>query len=188
MKDKKRKTANKALLAGVVLVTLSPCVLINSGIANAASGSLSAIILAPVTVAQNVSGELIFGSFTVSNAIGTVNLDTANSRNVTGGVTDVPGAGIEQSGVLKLTGSGGVPIQVTMSGAPSASFTVSNGTSSMLIDNFNLVTAAGGNQATVTITVSSISGTFPIGATLNVKANQPAGTYVGTYSLTANYI
>ena len=55
----------------------------------------------------------------------------------------------------------------------------------MNVNAFNLVTNAGGTSETITL--AATPSTFPLGATLNVGAGQVAGTYTGTYTVSANY-
>jgi hypothetical protein len=137
---------------------------------------------AMLTIAITATVELNFGTMDVAGA-GTVVMNTTNGRSVTGGVTAITGAGLESSGVLSISGSTGLAIDLSMT---AASYSVSNGGgATMAVNNFNLVTNAGG--ATETITLTSNPTNFPFGATLNVGAGQAAGTYTGTFTVNANY-
>lgn len=77
--------------------------------------------------------------------------------------------------------------QVLVSVFPATATLTNGGGQTLTVNDFNLVTNAGGPTATVTI------GRFQpfdvdVGARLNLKSLQPAGTYTGSYTVTANYL
>lgn len=152
-------------------------------------GALVPLTLSPksahamITIVVTASVELNFGTIDVAGA-GTVVMNTADGRSVTGGVTAIGGAGLESSGVLSVSGSTGLAIVLSMS---AAAFSVSNGGGdTMSVNNFNLVTNANGPTRTVTMTTNPTL--YPFGATLNVGGGQAAGTYTGTFTVNANYL
>lgn len=57
------------------------------------------------------------------------------------------------------------------------SYTITNGTASMSVTDFNIINNGAGPTAVVTAPFVNI----PIGATLNVGGTQAAGTYNGTF-------
>ena len=67
---------------------------------------------------------------------------------------------------------------------------LTNGTQSMVIDNF-LLQVSGNPTAVPSITVSASPSspflTFGVGATLHVGATQAGGSYTGTYTINTNY-
>ena len=138
--------------------------------------------MAALSILVSVSVELHFGTLTDTGAGGTAVINTAGARSVTGSVSGIAGAGLESNGVFNVSGSTGVAIDVSMT-APT--FVVSNGGDNMNVNNFHLVTNAGGIHETITLGAGS--NTYPLGATLNVGAAQAAGTYTGTYTLSVNY-
>lgn len=178
----KGSNLSKALLMGTALVSLS------SYQANAATGtgSMSAIILTPIVVANQQT--LHFGSLTVGGTAGTVAVDTAGTRGApTGSVTAVTGAGLEQEGILRITAATGVVMDITMQAGPHTVDDVGAGVA-MVVDSFNLLTAAGGSgPVTASIVGPATFVDVPVGARLNVGANQLAGTYTGTYTVDVNY-
>ncbi len=136
-----------------------------------------------LSIAVSGTVDINFGSLTETGAGGTAVINTAGARSVTGAVTAVTGGGFVSEGVFSLSGSTGEAIEVSMAAGP---FTVSNGGGgTMVVDSFNLVTNAGGVMQTITLAVNP--STYPLGATLNVGAAQAEGTYVGNYTLNANY-
>jgi len=137
---------------------------------------------AMLTITVTATQDLNFGTLTATGA-GTARIDTAGGRTVTGGVTAIAGAGFETQSVIAITGSTGLPIDVSMT-APA--FTVNNGAGdTMTVNSFQIETAAGGSAQTITL--GATSSTFPIGGTLNVGASQAEGTYTGVFTFTANY-
>lgn len=64
---------------------------------------------------------------------------------------------------------------------------MTNGTGTVEVGNFNLVTANGGTKMTFTPTQNDYSFSIPIGATIKTLTGQVGGTYVGTTSIFASY-
>ena len=137
-----------------------------------------ALAATPITIVVSASQDLNFGTITAGTAGGTVVINTLGARSVTGTVTAVTGAGLEGQGTFNVSGSTGLAMDAT-------SFTISNGTDSMAVDNFNLLTNAGGTAGTITLVATS--STFPLGGTLNVGVGQANGTYTGTYTINVSY-
>lgn len=176
MTTKNGKNMSKALMMGTALVTLSAL----DAHAAPGTGSMSAVVLTPIVVAAPT--DINFGSITHAGVGGTVVVTPTGGRQAGGGPTQVVGLGNETFGVLSISGATGVNIDLAMT---ATSFAVSNGTATMAVNAFNIDVDAGGTAETITLTASP--GTVPIGATLNVGAAQAAGTYTGTYNLTAGY-
>lgn len=64
---------------------------------------------------------------------------------------------------------------------------LTNGSQTVMVNNFNLLTAKGGTKFTFTPTQGSFSFTIPVGATLQTRTGQVSGTYVGSNRLFASY-
>lgn len=138
---------------------------------------------AQVTIAVSATVDLNFGSLTETGGGGTLTVNTAGARAVTGTVTDIAGAGFESQAMISVSGSTGLAIELSLAAGP---YTVSNGGGdTMVVNNFNLATVAGGSSQTITLAVATEI--FPMGATLVVSAGQAAGVYTGSYSIVANY-
>lgn len=183
--NKVRKSL-KTLTTGAAIISLSASSLMAVKKAHAATGTgaASAILLSPIDIDQTISGTLNFGSFAIVGS-GTAQVDTANSRTTTGSLVPIGGAGLQQRGLLTLSALTNVPIEVSFLGAPGATFTVSNGTSTMIIGDFNIGTPTAGDQVTLSITASPIN--IPVGARLFAGPTQAAGTYTGNYTIIMNY-
>ncbi|MEM7651143.1 MAG: DUF4402 domain-containing protein [Pseudomonadota bacterium] len=128
-------------------------------------------------LAQNVTciEPLVFGEIITCGAAGTVTVRPDNTS--TSSCVTVGGAP-QSRGRCFITQSGGIrSIQVTVS----SSGTVNSGGDSMNVNAVNIVTNSGGTSTTFTAPFFDL----PIGATLNVGASQPAGTYSGTLGVTA---
>lgn len=86
--------------------------------------------------------------------------------------------GSPEAAFIRLSGIQNAPYSVTM---PS-SVTISNGSDTLVVQNFNLWTA--GNS---TLYLPNGEGYGYIGADLIVPANASTGTYNGTFDVVANY-
>jgi hypothetical protein len=71
------------------------------------------------------------------------------------------------------------PVQISVA---SATINVTAGANNMSLDDFNIVTNAGGAATTITSLFVSV----PIGATLHVGSGQTAGSYSGSFTLNVN--
>ena len=172
----------KALLVGTALVSLGAV----EASAVTGTGSMSAIVLAPITVANQAN--LHFGSITINPTLaGTVAVPaTGGARVITGGVNLITGAALESPGALRVTAATNVAMDITMQAGP---FTVTGPGPAMTVDGFNLVLDAGGTTADITIPTTATFIDVPVGATLNTAtgALQTAGTYTGTYNVDVTY-
>lgn len=178
---RKGNKINKALMMGSALVSLGALSVSEAQAVTVTGLAMTGVVLAPIAITSPTS--LHFGSVTVTAATGTVVINTAGARSVTGAVTAVAGAALESQGVLSITAATGLAIDLSMA---ATSYTVNDGGgNTMVVNNFNLVTNAGGTAEIITL--AAATETRALGATLNVGASQVPGTYTGTYSLVANY-
>lgn len=129
------------------------------------------VILPAVQLAQN--DALDFGVVASSGTAGTVVLPIgSDTRNCSGGVTCV---GPALRGQFTVTGAENnfvVAISVP------ASVTLTSGTNIMPVALTPSLT---------TFTSTGVAQVFFVGGTLSVGVNQPAGTYTGSYNVSANY-
>lgn len=183
MEDNKKNKVNKALMVGTGLIALSAAVAPQANAASA-TGNMTAEILTPIVLA--VPTDIQFGSMTVATGAGdTVTLDTAGSRTVAGAnVTLVAGAITPAAGVVSVSGAIGPTIRLQMD-ATTYNVTRTAGPETMVVNNFQISTAAGGTQEDVILAASPT--TFPIGADLVVGAGQEAGSYTGVFTINASY-
>ncbi|MGB5077665.1 MAG: DUF4402 domain-containing protein [Sphingorhabdus sp.] len=128
-------------------------------------------IIAAVQLTQDVAMDL--GVAASSAASGTVTLpNNSNTRVCSAAVTCV---GTAQRGEFTVSGAtSGYVVAVTV--APST--TLSSGANTMPLTL---------NPSMSSFTSTGASQVFYVGGTLSVGANQAAGTYTGTYSVSADY-
>lgn len=154
---------------------------------------LSTLSLIPLTVIPHqavamlsivVSGtvDMNFGTMTVGAVGGTIEVNNAGARSVTGDVTPIVGGSVPSNGAFSVAGSTGLAMDVSVT---AASFDVTNGTTVMSVDNFQLLSDVGGTAGTITLAANPSS--YTLGATLNVGAGQAEGTYTGEYTISVNY-
>ena len=135
------------------------------------TGTVKAEIIARISIIEN--RPMNFGKIISSAVGGTVAL--AHNGTITTTLNHKPGT--QQQGLFTIGGQANTP--VTISFPPSV--TISNGSSTMTVDNFvhnaGPTPLIGGGGET----------TLRAGATLNVGNSQPKGVYTGTYTLIVNY-
>ncbi len=172
------------LLGGIVLAA----VLLPAAPAMAAREAAIAKVVIVSRLSFIAVENLEFGSILPSAASGTVTVSPANVRSKTGGVTLVGGT-VQPS---RFAGNGTVNQIVLISlGSATTTITRVGGTETMIVDTLTI-----GSTPTAVLTatprsfrISSPTGifNFPIGARLNVTANQVPGDYSGTFTVTLNY-
>jgi hypothetical protein len=126
----------------------------------------------------NQTNGINFGDVVAGTAASTIQLDTLGSPSVTLGDAQLAG-GTVQAGAYTLTGEASKSYSISLPGLP-VNIT-SGGGDTMTVSAFNH--DAGGAPALD----GTGAGGFNVGATLNMSANQPAGTYTGTWPLTVDY-
>lgn len=153
---------------GSVLALLGAFGVSGSALAASASGTANATVLAPIAIAAGQTLE--FGTF-AGNGAGTVVVSTAGARSFTGSV--VGAGGTVRQGQFSVTGTGAATFAITYPG----SVNLTSGANTMALQVSGASTG----------TLSSGSATVNVGGELTVAANQAAGSYTGTYSITVEY-
>jgi hypothetical protein len=152
--------------------------------ADTAQGAGEVTIVRPLSFV--VDDNLDFGSIIPSNVAGIVTMAPNGNRTATNGVV--------------IVGAGHSPATFAGRGAFNQRVDVSLGSNSIFVTGpgpqMRVRTFVIGSTPTAVLTttpnrfrIGSINGIFyfPVGATLEVGANQPAGKYTGTWSITLNY-
>lgn len=152
---------------------------------NNTQGEAEAIVLRPLSFFK--VNDLDFGDIIASTSAGTVRLYPDGSRTRTGGVT--------------LAGSDGEPARFAGLGSYNREVNISLGANQiwitgpgaqMRVRNFEI-----GSTPTAILSTSPTrfrianalgNYNFPVGATLDVNANQAPGDYAGTFTITLNYL
>ena len=143
-----------------------------------ATASTTATIITPIAIEKDV--DMNFGNIAVSPTLGgTVVLPTSGARTKTGGVTLPVVTGTVSAASFTVTGEGNSTYSITL---PSSAITLTGPSGTMTVENFVSTPSNTG-------TLSSGTQEVKVGATLNVGAAQPAGTYTNESGLfvTVNY-
>ena len=144
-----------------------------------ANGSVNSSASVVRILSVSSTSELSFGTFAASGTAGTVVMSATGNRTATGGVTLVTTAPGSQ-GSVNLSGTPSTSYSVSF---PSAvTLTATGGTATMNLGSFTSTLAAGQGSLN-----SAGSGTFGIGGTLSVSANQPIAVYAGSFTVTLSY-
>lgn len=153
---------NKFIAAAVLLAAFAS----KSNAQSTAYASTTAVLVTPIAISKTT--DMHFGTIAASATQGTVVLDYADGRTVTGGVSLPAGSTTQKTAVFTVSGEGSSSFSISI---PSAPITLTGSVSgTMTVDNF----VCDGGAST---TLSNGSKTLKVKATLNVPANTVAGTY-----------
>lgn len=170
---------------GLGLCALLGAVLPSAVIAGTATTPAKAIVLRPLSffVVQNMHlGNIVPGA-----AGGTVRLRPDGTRTATGSIV-LSGSAHQPARFAGL----GTPNELISISVPAASVNLTGPGPRMTLSLFEIGSTP---TAILSITptffrIGSAIGNFnfPVGGTLTVGANQAAGTYAGTFTITLNYL
>ena len=152
-------------LAGAAVVMAAPAQ------AQSATGDASVRILTAITVTK--SSDLYFGKVLASANAATVDIAENGSRTCGTGLSCFDTA---TAGGFSVTGADGETVTVAIDN-PTISLSDGQGNSM----DVSLSTS------TSTLTLAGGEGSFNIAGSLNVGANQAAGSYAGQYSVSVDY-
>ena len=152
---------------------------------NSAQSEAEAIVLRPLSFFK--VNDLDFGSIIASGTTGTVRLAPDGTRTRTGGVT--------------LAGNDGEPARFAGLGTPNRQVNISLGSNTiwitgpgvrMRVRDFEIGSTPTALLSTsptrFRITAPLGNYNFPVGATLEVGANQAPGDYSGSFTVTLDYL
>lgn len=143
-----------------------------------ASATAAVNIVSPIAITKNA--DMSFGNIAATGTAGTVILAPGGTRSKTGGITLTAVTGTVSAATFTVTGQASFTYSVTL---PGSAVTLASGGNSMTAGTFTSSPSATGTL--------SAGGTqvVTVGATLNVAANQAAGTYTTAtpFSVTVNY-
>ena len=141
-----------------------------------ATANSSAILVHPVTLVKNQ--DMDFGILAV-NTSGTAVLNPATSViSTTGGVT--ARGGTPAAALFTGAASGGSVVNIKLSNQ-SAALTRVGGTETITLSNLTL------DGPSKRVMAQSSSFQFHVGGTLTLSTGQAEGSYIGTFSVTAQY-
>lgn len=169
----------------IVALLLAPVVASPAFAQNNTQAQTDAIVLRPLSFFK--VNDLDFGSIIASGTAGTVRIAPDGTRSRTGGAT--------------LAGNDGEPARFAGLGTPNRQVNISLGANSIFITgpgvrmrvrDFEIGSTPTAILSTTPtrFTIASALGNynFPVGATLEVGANQTPGDYSGTFTVTLNYL
>lgn len=140
------------------------------------SGTANAVTLRPLSLVK--TEDLDFGTVISGPTAGTVTINAnTGARTTTGGA--VASGGTPRRAEFQGVGRLGILSIVSISPAP----TLTNGSGGSMTSTL----AVEGGTGIRLFTGTGVQ-IFRVGGTINVGANQPAGDYSGTFSLTVNYL
>jgi spore coat protein U-like protein len=169
-----------AIVAGITTVASEAAFSQSSGTATA---NANATIVLPLILV--FGQDLDFGTMIAGATPGLVTVPPVQTpvAVVAGGVTHLGG---EASAIFRASGEPFATVNVTLTSLPA---TIDSPTDSMTIRDWLLSLNPGGGAGP-----SPQSGTLAptgmeiiVGATIDVRANQPVGTYTNTFDLTVSY-
>jgi len=138
------------------------------------SGQISVLVQnQAITLVEDAA--LSFGTILPYGRPGFIRINTNGSASVNAVHQSAPG----QAAQWSVTGVPNAPFDITL--PANGTVTVNSGSFSMDVDTF------GHNQGSQPVLDGAGERVFLVGATLRVGANQPAGTYTGTYNVTVTY-
>ncbi len=137
-----------------------------------ASATAKARILKQITVTN--TSDLDFGTIVAGTSASSVAVSTGAVRTCGAGLTCT---GTVTSANFDITGTNNAVVTITGDN----SVTLANGTGGTM--GASLTRSA----STLTLTNSAIGGSFQVGGTLSLAANQADGAYTGTFNVTVDY-
>lgn len=167
----------KPKFRNTVLLTIALAALLLPALARAQAtdtGDISVTIQNQAITLTNDT-TLAFGTILPFGRPGTAVVPPSGAESGSNVFISVPGS----SAGWSVTGVPNAPYAITL---PSSPAVVTSGTNSMNVDTF---TRTGGTSQVFLDAAGKNS--FNVGATLHVGANQPAGVYTGTYTVTVAY-
>jgi hypothetical protein len=170
----KKNMKNKFLLTTLLLAGVATSLHAQE----TATATATATIVTPISITKDV--DMNFGNVAVQSTTGgTVVLSPAGVRTKTGGVTLPTTTGTVTAASFTVNGTGNYTYTITL---PSTALTITSGANTMTVTTFTSTPSATGQ-------LTAGAQTLNVGATLNVAAAQPAGTYVSAtpFNVTVNY-
>ena len=179
---------NKALLAGAAMVALSMPLAQKEAKAASASINASAEVIAAINLAS-VTG-VHFGTMSIT-AAGTLTLSTAGVKGGgSGGISPVTGASAEQAGQFTILASNqavdfSTNLPVTL--APATNLVMDEAYIAGAGMTLNFTTAGAATLTASPVGAATTAQTLNVGGRISSTGAVAAGTYSGSFQLTASY-
>lgn len=164
----------KLFLLGIIFAVVS---IAPSAFAQvSATANASVTIVTPISISK--SADLSFGNVATDGSVGTVILAPGGGRTKTGGVTLPASLGTVTAASFAVAGFGTYTYSISLP----TTLTIASGANVMTVDTFT-------SSPTSTGALTAGAQTLTVGATLNLAASQPAGSYSSAtpFTVTVNY-
>jgi hypothetical protein len=168
-------TPTTTLALAPTLAFIVASVVLFSGPALAAVGTVQATVASAISVTQDTGGEMKFGAAAPTGSAATVTLDPQSGTR--GGTATLIGSTGFQPGAFTVAGSGALTFAITHDATATLTHTNSTDTMTATLTSFPASTG------------TLVGGGAPIkvGGSLAVGTTQATGAYTGTYGLTVTY-
>jgi hypothetical protein len=149
---------------------------------NGSAAATAAVLATPVVVTK--TADLSFGKF-AAGAAGSISISTSGARTVSGGVLAFADGPAMTAASFVVSGASGAGYSITHGGTSTLLRT--GGVETMSMTKSSAVGAVNGTPRAPGGILNGGAQTIYVGATLDVGANQAAGAYTGTVSVTVEY-
>lgn len=139
---------------------------------------IDAKVIAPISIENTGSTVLNFGTVTRSSAAGTIVVTADGERSATGGASVLTSSAFSAA-PFSASGENNADFSIALPDDNDVVLTREGGTETMEVTNF-------GHNSGLVLSGSGVE-MFSVGATLNLDADQVAGDYSGSFSVTINY-
>jgi hypothetical protein len=140
-------------------------------------------IVAALSISSDV--KLDFGSMSIPNDNVSVILSTANARTVDKATNISLLPGTTTNARVKVKGAGGLGYTIKL--PDNGTVTITNGTTTMAIDEFQSLTPFSSSNGLAGKLDASGNDEFVVGATLKVLKDQSVGVYTGSFEVMVTY-
>jgi len=171
----------KRVLVSILVIAFClgfPDHVIGQASSTAASVGIDAKIIAPISISNTGSTTLNFGTVVRSSTLGTITVTADGERSATGGAAAL-GSSAFSAAPFSASGENNADFTIALPDDDDVVLTREGGTEKMEVTNF-------GHNSGLVLSGSGVA-TFSVGATLNLDADQVAGDYSGSFSVTINY-
>lgn len=166
------------ILSIIAFLILFSCQVLGQVSSTAASIGIEAKVIAPISIENTGSTVLNFGTVTRSSSSGTVTITADGDRSATGGVSVLSSSEFSAA-LFSASGENNAEFSIALPDDNDVLLTLDGGTKTMEVTGF-------GSNSDLVLSASGTA-TFSVGAILHLDADQVAGDYSGSFSVTINY-
>jgi len=171
----------KKLFVTTIIIAVSvafPIGIVGQVSSTVTSIGIDATVIAPISIVNTGSTPLDFGTIARSSTAGTVTITPVGGQSPSGGVSVLSSSGFSAA-PFAVTGENDASFNITVPSNSTVELTRSGGSETMAVNDF-------AHNSTLVLSGTG-AGTFSVGATLYVNADQIAGDYTGSFAITVAY-